>query len=86
MIISYLFRPSWFVRIARTFVKTMIRVRLHTGDYLEALAIHNDDVLVHNRRKDLAQFVSRKEIMEWYGGCSKQLPVLDVKPYKLEKL
>lgn len=64
----------------------MIRVRLHTGDYLEALAIHNDDVLVHNRRKDLAQFVSRKEIMEWYGGCSKQLPVLDVKPYRLEKV
>lgn len=73
------------MRIARTFIKTMIRVRLHTGDYLEALAIHNDDVLVHNKRKDLAQFVSRKEIMEWYGGSSKQLPVLDVKPYNLTR-
>ena len=66
--------------------KNMIRVRLHTGDYLEALAIHENDVLVHNRRKDVAQFVSRKEILEWYGGSSKQLPVLDVKPYRLEKV
>ena len=64
----------------------MIRVRLHTGDYLDALAIHNNDVLVHNRRKDLAHFVSRKEILEWYGGSSKQLPKMDVKPYKLEKV
>ena len=74
------------MRIARTFIKTMIRVRLHTGDYLEALAIHDNDVLVHNRRKDVAQFVSRKEILEWYGGSSKQLPKMDVKPYKLEKV
>lgn len=62
----------------------MIRVRLHTGDYLEALAIHKDDVLVKKKEKD--QFVSRKEIMKWYGGSSKQLPVLDVKPYRLEKV
>lgn len=61
----------------------MIKVKLHTGDYLEALAIHNNDVLVH--KKDKAQFVSRKEIMEWHGGSSKQLPVLDVKPYKIYK-
>lgn len=60
----------------------MIRVRLHTGDYLEALAIHNDDVLV--KKRDKAQFVSRKDILEWYGGSSKQLPKMDVKPYKLE--
>lgn len=58
----------------------MIRVRLHTGDYLEALAIHNDDVLVHDRRKDRALFVSRREINEWYGGCSKNLPQIDVSP------
>lgn len=64
----------------------MIRVRLHTGDYLEALAIHNNDVLVHNRKKEKAQFVSRKDIIEWYGGSSKQLPKMDVKPYKLEKV
>lgn len=61
----------------------MIRVRLHTGDYFDALAIHENDVLV--KRKDLAQFVSKKEIMEWYGGCSRQLPVLDVKPYNLTR-
>ena len=62
----------------------MIRVRLHTGDYLEALAIHKDDVLV--KKKEKAQFVSRKDILEWYGGSSKQLPKMDVKPYKLEKV
>lgn len=61
----------------------MIRVRLHTGDYLEALAIHNDDVLVH--KKDKAQFVNRKDILEWYGGSSKQLPILEVKPYTIER-
>ena len=64
----------------------MIRVRLNTGDYLDSLAIHNSDVLVHNKRKEKAQFVSKKEILEWYGGSSKQLPILDVKPYKLEKV
>lgn len=61
----------------------MIRVRLNNGDYLEALAIHKDDVLVHDKRKDKARFVSRKDVLEWYGGCSKQLPKIDVKPYKL---
>ena len=61
----------------------MIRVKLHTGDYLEAIAIYDNRVLVV--KKNNTKFVERKEILEWYGGCSKQLPELAVKPYKLTK-
>lgn len=64
----------------------MIRVRLHIGEVYDALAIHEGNVLVHDKRKDKVKFLDKREVLEWYGGSSKQLPTLDVKPYKLEKV
>ena len=55
----------------------MIRVRLNTGLMFEALAMQGSSLLVKDSKKNIAFFVPKKSVNEWYNGNSRMLPVME---------